>query len=194
MSTRTIWTRLIDVGQISGFMERFNISESDLECPIEPEETSSGFVTEYRVFMVRKTVSSAKSHKARKQVLKVLSLGEVWELMNKNAFLHYEYDSSTIPIRLGTRRLECLRNSQVCCKCGLEGTHFVIEKFVADRGLHLNMYADNGCLMTQDHKVPRSRGGGSDLSNLQTMCATCNQLKGNKLEEELRPHDFQRRR
>lgn len=35
-------------------------------------------------------------------------------------------------------------------------------------------------LMTMDHILPRSRGGGNDMDNLQTMCRECNTWKGDK--------------
>lgn len=37
---------------------------------------------------------------------------------------------------------------------------------------------------TTDHKVPRSRGGGDELSNLVLCCASCNSRKATKKYEE----------
>ncbi len=37
-----------------------------------------------------------------------------------------------------------------------------------------------------DHKVPESMGGDSTLSNLQTLCRSCNSRKGTKAMEEWR--------
>lgn len=54
---------------------------------------------------------------------------------------------------------------------------------------HLNLYhrSKNGgiYMMTQDHILPRSRGGSDRIENLQTMCDSCNAKKGNKLDEDL---------
>lgn len=50
---------------------------------------------------------------------------------------------------------------------------------------HLNLYHVNRkggfVLMTQDHILPRSRGGEDKISNLQTMCRDCNSWKGNRI-------------
>ena len=36
-----------------------------------------------------------------------------------------------------------------------------------------------------DHKIPRSRGGTDDASNIQAVCARCNRLKGVRTLDEL---------
>ena len=36
-----------------------------------------------------------------------------------------------------------------------------------------------------DHIVPRSRGGGNEESNLQTLCHGCNLAKGNSMPGDL---------
>jgi 5-methylcytosine-specific restriction endonuclease McrA len=35
--------------------------------------------------------------------------------------------------------------------------------------------------LTRDHKIPLSRGGTNDISNLQPLCGSCNSSKGAKL-------------
>lgn len=37
---------------------------------------------------------------------------------------------------------------------------------------------------TVDHVLPRARGGGDDMENLQAMCAKCNRDKSDKLPGE----------
>lgn len=39
-------------------------------------------------------------------------------------------------------------------------------------------------LLTMDHVLPRSRGGGLTWENIVTACMNCNQRKGNRLPEE----------
>ena len=74
-----------------------------------------------------------------------------------------------------------------CARCGIEGKYFAKEKHFKDRSYHLNLYAvdDNGneVLMTKDHIIPQSKGGGDDISNYQTMCEPCNKAKGSKIED-----------
>jgi hypothetical protein len=57
----------------------------------------------------------------------------------------------------------------------------VLEKQRSSPRPHFNLYAmENGIevLMTKDHILPVSHGGPEHLCNLQTMCMTCNLLKG----------------
>lgn len=115
--------------------------------------------------------------------------------------------------RVGSRRMECLKRNQKCVMCGCRGSVFLLQKhergqshrtncFIqncawcslmlkeeAEVRPHLNLYhvGSRGGLvmMTQDHIIPRSRGGSNELENLQTMCANCNQAKGNSLPHEI---------
>lgn len=50
------------------------------------------------------------------------------------------------------------RDGHVCAKCGSEHD------------------------LTVDHVFPLSHGGKNVLKNMQTLCLTCNQLKGEKIE------------
>jgi len=91
-----------------------------------------------------------------------------------------------VDIRMGSQRYKLFKQNKCCVKCGIEGEVLAVEIDKADpmpKTYHINMYSigKNGeeILMTKDHIVPRSKGGRNALFNYQTMCATCNQEKGN---------------
>lgn len=64
-----------------------------------------------------------------------------------------------------------------------------VRKYVFQR----NQYQCQSCgqtypekLLTVDHIIPLARGGTNDISNLQTLCYTCNQRKSAKLDQRFR--------
>lgn len=65
-----------------------------------------------------------------------------------------------------------------CACCGKEGTHFKLCGYANTNRRHFNLYADDGTLMTKDHIIPASKGGPDKVTNMQTMCTTCNVAKG----------------
>lgn len=69
-----------------------------------------------------------------------------------------------------------------CVCCGKEGTYFQLDPdrngANAEYRRHFNLYAEDGTLMTKDHIIPKSKGGRDHISNMQTMCCTCNKAKG----------------
>ena len=51
----------------------------------------------------------------------------------------------------------------------------------AYRCRHCGISADLGAVLHVDHLIPVSKGGTSDLGNLQTLCQDCNLGKSNRL-------------
>jgi hypothetical protein len=113
-------------------------------------------------------------------------------------------------ISITSTRYHLFAQSTVCVRCGIKGEYFAKErnaKRIRNLALpesvffkattqfwHFNLYAINAhgheILMTQDHIIPRSRGGRNHLSNLQVMCRPCNCHKADFLHyQSLLPFD-----
>ena len=73
-----------------------------------------------------------------------------------------------------------------CAKCGKEGTYFQLDPSPSGNPnrKHLNLYCEDGTLMTKDHIQPKSKGGKDTVSNLQPMCVYCNKEKGSEYDGE----------
>lgn len=94
-----------------------------------------------------------------------------------------------MPVKVSSLRLRTfLKTGTKCHSCGLEATHFELNKDVCapeSQRWHLNLWGErNGEpeLFTHDHKVARSLGGVDNLTNTETMCYNCNNSKG--IEEQ----------
>jgi len=85
---------------------------------------------------------------------------------------------------IGTRVLMYIHKGTACVRCGIKAVYFASEKDKTSEP-HLNVYAiKNGrsVLMTRDHIIPKSKGGGNGLKNSQPMCARCNEKKADKTD------------
>lgn len=83
---------------------------------------------------------------------------------------------------MSSQRFYVFKTSTKCAACDLEGKYFQLEKNENDLIPHLNFYAkenDEQILMTKDHIRAKAYGGKNNLSNYQTMCTICNNIKGN---------------
>lgn len=82
------------------------------------------------------------------------------------------------------RRLKVFWNKGFSCvQCGLEGNKIIKSKDKCGN-VHYDLYhwtPGKRILMTVDHIIPKSLGGGNQLENLQPMCCKCNTAKGNKI-------------
>ena len=93
------------------------------------------------------------------------------------------------PVRMDSLRYHVFKEKGiVCVNCGLHATYFALERSVSQdtKFYHFNLYGitvdEEEVLFTKDHIIPKSLGGKDHLDNLQTMCSTCNWLKGNTVE------------
>jgi hypothetical protein len=95
----------------------------------------------------------------------------------------YPLDFLNTSYAKGHRRLTVFHHKGVKCVvpgCDCEGT-YVIETLDPGGGRHIDVYTRKFELMTVDHIIPKSRGGGEELSNKQPMCNRHNASKGNKM-------------
>lgn len=104
-------------------------------------------------------------------------------------------------VKMNSVRLECFKRNQKCVTCDISGNLWRLERTAKDDELnkapHFNLYHRRFIqldtlthprtvveLMTRDHIIPRSKGGGEGIDNMQTMCYPCNQDKADKLAHE----------
>ena len=120
--------------------------------------------------------------KSKHSIEDVLSLVPDWDGIVKKRRIDFDGDELYID---SLRYFTFKKDNCTCVHCGLKGSFFAKEKHVNDNRYHLNLYAideaGNEIRMTKDHRIPRSKGGSNDISNLDTMCAPCNEEKGCKI-------------
>mgnify|MGYP000420279649 CR=1 FL=1 len=87
------------------------------------------------------------------------------------------YDGKTYILRI--RAWHGVFTQNRCVECGLKITKWLLLQS-SDKGpLRISPVNDDYIVFTVDHIVPRSKNGGHEFSNLQTMCHGCNHRKGN---------------
>lgn len=89
-----------------------------------------------------------------------------------------------VNVRLNSQRMKLMKRVQHCEVCQVKGSYFWLE-CAGCYSPHFNLYAKNHhgyeSMLTMDHILPRSKGGGTIESNVQLLCQRCNQVKKNYL-------------
>lgn len=120
--------------------------------------------------------------KVEKIKLGEFQIDEVMPFINKDdGKKEYEYEGTKYLVKMNSHRYFIFRECMSCVACGLPGTKMFLECHPADQSPHFNLYGEEDgklILMTKDHIHARAFGGEDRHSNYQTMCLTCNHLKG----------------
>lgn len=82
--------------------------------------------------------------------------------------------------KTGSDRLVLFKKNNKCVCCNLIGNKFLLQIEDNHYSPHLNLYNDD-ILFTKDHILPKKLGGKDHISNYQTLCLVCNQLKAHYL-------------
>lgn len=125
----------------------------------------------------------------KRQRLGTVSLEQVFALMDVSHHLGYKTRATVLSdqgqyhqVHIYSHRLRLFKTNLTCVSCGRVGAYFGLDLDPPCGHPHLNLYTEDGILMTKDHIVPKSKGGSNEMSNYQTMCTTCNWKKGDKLD------------
>lgn len=89
-----------------------------------------------------------------------------------------------VPVKIYSQRYELFLSNITCVHCGLVASYYKLERQPASRRYHFNLYGikdGQEVLFTKDHIVPKSKGGGNQMHNYQTMCTICNIEKGSNI-------------
>lgn len=92
----------------------------------------------------------------------------------------FNVDGEDYSVKMHTKRFRLFRTNRTCVSCGLVGTKMILDLPTDARDAHFNLYGEEDgelILMTQDHILPRSKGGTNEANNIQCMCVICNVLK-----------------
>jgi 5-methylcytosine-specific restriction endonuclease McrA len=93
----------------------------------------------------------------------------------------YIINGKSYLVRMNSDRYHVFKKNRKCVSCGLSGDIMALDMNVGDTSPHFNLYAEEDgrlVLMTKDHILAKSKGGGNELDNYVTCCAICNNLKG----------------
>jgi len=109
---------------------------------------------------------------------------KIFKLINEAKAAELErFNLDGFLIKPYSERYELFEKSLNCSLCNRVGNHFKIREVDVKGKIshHINLFSEDGMLMTKDHIIPKSKGGKNEQSNYQTMCSECNALKGSNI-------------
>lgn len=160
----------------------------DLETDLSVEDAEKSIIQNLDTSKIeaKNVLKSLRMEKLKEKVDKVrlgeVRLDEVMPFVAKeSARKNYEFNGVNYPVKMNSPRYFTFKQNMNCVACGLEGTRIFLEYHESDKSPHFNLYGEEDgelILMTKDHIHAKSCGGKDVHSNYQTMCLTCNNLKG----------------
>lgn len=146
------------------------------------------------IMAMRNCAPNIKEVTGQRIILGKFKLEEVFPYVKKQTGIEdreYQVGDDTFLVKMSLSRYKVFLQNIACVRCGIIGDHFKLERMtdgLACRA-HFNLYGihpitEEHILLTKDHIKPKSKGGGNTQDNFQTMCTTCNNSKGNKLESK----------
>ena len=112
-----------------------------------------------------------------------VSFGDVFPFVTlEKTRREYTVGGRTYSVKLDSERYHLFKADRACAACGLLGTRLLLDLAPGALSPHFNLYAEEAgdlVLMTKDHIVPASLGGGDVPENFRPMCSPCNVARGN---------------
>lgn len=106
------------------------------------------------------------------------------DIPDKDIKKYFSVKKVRYTVKIGQEKYVLFKHNRKCVSCGLEGTRVFLEtqnnSYTPSKTAYFGFYAEENdklVLMTKDHIKPKSYGGIDSLSNYQTLCSVCNQLK-----------------
>ncbi len=131
---------------------------------------------------VRRSVSISEVVRKKQQRLAVFRPDEVLPHVVKSGGRRtFKVGEAEYQVKMNSDRYHLFTRNLQCVSCGLVGSFMALELAPNSLHPHFNLYAlEGGCevLMTKDHVKPVAKGGPDRDENYQTMCAICNNIKG----------------
>lgn len=159
----------------------FNISSElasdELRKLIDSQINSLGLLTNKYIRVSKSSKDKGKITLGEFKIEEVLP-----HITTKRTMAEFQCAGTTYFLKMNRSRYLVFQKSLKCGACGLEGIKFLLEMYGNTGNPHFNLYGfEDGVhvLMTKDHIIPKSKDGPNSLDNYITMCAICNNLKGN---------------
>src|SRR6478735_4506701 len=152
------------------------------------------FKTKFNIKTVKYRNTSTEKH-IRNSYWKI---NDVIDIIKKNKFKNKFYKFNNGKTRISTLKNNLFiqnydKNGMCKCDiCSLEDKYVVLEKTKENKTdiYHFNLYTidketKQEIIFNIDHIKPVSKGGSSELSNLQLTCVVCNSKKANHYNEPI---------